>query len=95
MKKFCLIIIMLFMFVLTSCNSTKYANDYSAIDYVKAQNIVFGIRGATYEELEKYDMNNDNIITHIDSEIIRQMIDGYYDEYKITNKRKAIKYKEE
>lgn len=93
MKKFYIAMMIFIILTLSACSSIKKAEDYTAVDYVKIQNISFGIRNASDEELRKYDINNDGVITSIDANIVRQMLDGCYDEYKIKNKKHiAIKY---
>lgn len=74
----------------------KYSNDYLAVDYVKAKNIISGKRIATVEELEEYDVNNDGKITEDDLLIMRCLICEVFDVYEVRNvKHKAIKYVKE
>lgn len=74
-------------------SSTKYANNYSSKDMLKAQKIILGIIEPTEELIEKYDINEDDEITHTDIQIMQQMIIGLYDSYEVkNNKKKVIKY---
>lgn len=71
----------------------KYPNDYLAVDYVKAKNIISEERIATVEELEEYDVNNDGKITEDDLFIMRCLICEVFDVYEVRNVRYiAIKY---
>lgn len=102
-KKIILYILFLILFFVTffliNLNTTtikRYPDDYIAVDYVKAKNIINGVRPPTTEELEKYDVNCDGKLTNNDTLIMRCLICEVFDVYEIKNKyRKAIKYKEE
>lgn len=74
----------------------KYSDDYLAVDYVKAKNIISGKRIATVEELEEYDVNNDGKITEDDLLIMRCLICEVFDVYEVRNVRhRTIKYVKE
>lgn len=86
-----------FIFVANSYNvDRKYTNDYLAIDYVNAKNIIAENRVATDKELKKYDVNNDRKINEDDLLIMRCLICEVFDIYEIRSTRcKAIKYIED
>lgn len=79
----------LVLFNVCFCN-TKYAKDYSAVDYVKIKNIVSQDKIQTKELIDKYDFDKDYIITDLDADIVRQMLDGYYDSYLVTGKYRCV-----
>lgn len=74
----------------------KYSDDYLAVDYVRAKNIVSEERVATAKEFEKYDVNKDGKITEDDLLIMKCLICEVFDVYEVRNIRhRAIEYVKE
>lgn len=86
-----LVILFCILILLSVCScDIKHSKYYSAIDYVRIKNIVSQNKTQTNEMITKYDFNKDDIITNLDADIVRQMLDGYYDSYLVIGKYRYV-----
>lgn len=60
---------------------TKYAKDYTQDDLDKMYKIAIGEENCTLEELEKYDLNGDGVVTSRDTIIVSAFLAGAYDSF--------------